>query len=48
VAVTDLLAGAGARRAGEGDLGEGNPERWARAETTVSDWWGHKGARAHG
>jgi hypothetical protein len=30
-----------------GDLGEENPNKWARAETTVPDQWGHKGIRAH-
>jgi hypothetical protein len=47
VVAVDLPTGASARGAGEGDLGEENPNRWARAETTVPDQWGHKGAGAH-
>jgi hypothetical protein len=38
--------GADARGAEDGDLGEENRDRWAHAETMVSDRWGHKDARA--
>jgi hypothetical protein len=47
VVAVDLPTGASSRGAREGDLGEENPNRWDRTETTVPDQWGHKGARAH-
>jgi hypothetical protein len=47
VVVVDLPTGSSAHGAGEGDLGEENPNRWARAETMVPDQWGHKGTGAH-
>jgi hypothetical protein len=47
VIAMDLPMGTSTHGAGEGNLGEENPDRWAREETTVPDQWGHKGPGAH-